>query len=947
MNNRFKIVTILTILAIAFAGLGYIQIKQNASASQPQYRALNSSRFETTLNKEPNGGEPESVNGPAQELYDNQAYPATSIAAAQQQADANAASAIAKLPGGKKTNWQPVGPFGVNASALVASESSGASAGTIYSGRATAIAVTPTCKPANCAIFIGTAGGGVWEADNALEPQLNWRPSNNGIPSNAIGSIVFDPNDPSGKTLYVGTGEPNGSGDSEAGVGLYKSTDFGKNWSLVPGSVAATAPCASGTGTCPVATGRSIGAIAIDPANPNHIFIGTDVARHGSSSVNGGRFTPPGSAEIGLYESTDGGASFNLVLSELSDVVDPGTATGNDFFRGGASDIELYQASGETQVYVSLFDYGIFRRAAVLDGDSAFHQVFMAAGGGTEAQSSFARTEFSLAPNGANLRIYVGDASSAPADFYRVDNANVPAATLITGGTNGGWLKLSNKANGTPGFASFNYCSGQCSYDMPVYSPAGAPDIVYIGGALQYGELGGRSNGRGVQRSQDAGVNFTDMSVDTQGVSLHPDQHAIASDPSNPDIVFVADDGGLWRLNGSFSDVSSQCSQRGLSGNNLIDCTNWLSKVPTTITSLNRGLNSLQFQSLSLNVQNPVNDILGGTQDNGTQAFNGQGKGSWFITIFGDGGQSGINISNPNVRMHTFFSTQGDVNFNGTNPTGWDWMADPWLLSGEGASFYIPLISDPTVSGTWFAGLQHVWRTQDNAGSQAHLDGECSEFLPFSQFDPNNDCGDWVAIGQDLTSASFGNDKNPGPSGYVVATSRSAGDNSTLWAATRRGRVFVSSNADDPNPANVTFYRIDDASTPTRFVSGIAVDPANPNHAYISFSGYDAYAIAAGTATGHVFEVTYDPASHTATWKNLDNNLGDEPVTGIALDSVTGNLYISTDFGVDTLRAGSTQWVPAAGSLPPVAVYGLTIDSNAGVLYAATHGRGAYMLNLR
>lgn len=46
------------------------------------------------------------------------------------------------------------------------------------------------------------------------------------------------------------------------------------------------------------------------------------------------------------------------------------------------------------------------------------------------------------------------------------------------------------------------------------------------------------------------------------------------------------------------------------------------------------------------------------------------------------------------------------------------------------------------------------------------------------------------------------------------------------------------------------------------------------------------------------------------------------------------------------LKAGATQWTPAAGSLPPVAVYGLTIDSSARVLYAATHGRGAWKLNL-
>ena len=54
------------------------------------------------------------------------------------------------------------------------------------------------------------------------------------IPTNAIGSIAVDPNDPTGKTIYVGTGEANASGDSEAGLGLYKSTDEGDHWSLVP-----------------------------------------------------------------------------------------------------------------------------------------------------------------------------------------------------------------------------------------------------------------------------------------------------------------------------------------------------------------------------------------------------------------------------------------------------------------------------------------------------------------------------------------------------------------------------------------------------------------------------------------------------------------------------------------------------------------------------------------
>jgi hypothetical protein len=984
MKTRFtsivRTAAAVTLFSVA-AAMAFVAVKTSTSANQAKalmshFRALHQDAFETSLGAT-RSGEPDASlrihNGRDQQAYDDRAYPMKWIESAQQINAANAANTIAGLTPLLPGSWTALGPSGVSADALVASESTPASIGTIYSGRATAIAVSPTCVTGNCALFLGAAGGGVWRTPDALAASPTWTQVSdgvNGIPSNSIGSIVFDPSN--ANTIYVGTGEPNGSGDSDAGVGLYKSTDGGSTWSLVAGSTASTAPCASGSGTCSVATGRSIGAIAVDPNDASHIFIGTDVARHGSSSVNGGRFTPPDSAKVGLYESTDGGSTFAAKVILAQDTVNPASATGGDFFRGGCSHIGLFRAAtgNETQVYASFFDYGIFRRSKTLEHDTTFHQIFASQGGGGVGLSSIFRTEFSLAPNGSNLRVYVGDGglgetpqsgvvTGIEAQLYKVDNANVAAATLFTSGTNGGWTQLSSSTNGTPGFGSFNYCTGQCTYDMPVFSPPGSPGIVYIGGASQYGELGGRSNGRDVVRSEDAGVNFTDMTADatgsggSPGIALHPDQHALATAPGLPNTLFIADDGGLWRVNGDtagFTDMSGQCAGRGLTGADLTDCTNWLSKVPKTITSMNKGLGTLAFQSLSVNVQDPLNDIIGGTQDNGTQAsVPPVDPATWFVTIFGDGGQSGIDVGSPNVRMHTFFNAPGlsqiDVNFRGTSPTlnselGWDWIGDPGSLSGENMSFYIPLIADPKVSGTWFFGAQHVWRTTDDGGSQSFLDLHCNEFT--GNFIFTGKCGDWVTVGQDLSSRSFGNDKSPGQ--YIVATVRAPSDTGTLWAGLRRGRVFVSSNADS-GAGSVTFFRIDTSSTPTRFVSGIAVDPADPNHAFISFSGYNAYALASGTAPGHVFDVHYNATSHTATWTNIDNNLDDEPVTGIAFDpNAGGTLFISTDFGVDAL-SGST-WVPAAAGLPAVAVFGLTIDSAAHVLYAATHGRSAWSLTV-
>jgi hypothetical protein len=124
-------------------------------------------------------------------------------------------------------------------------------------------------------------------------------------------------------------------------------------------------------------------------------------------------------------------------------------------------------------------------------------------------------------------------------------------------------------------------------------------------------------------------------------------------------------------------------------------------------------------------------------------------------------------------------------------------------------------------------------------------------------------------------------------------------------------------------------------------VSSIYVDPLNPNHAWISYSGYN---INTPAQPGHVFEVTRTGA--TATWVDRSYNLDDLPVTDLVRDDLTGDLYAGTDFGVMKLANGSTTWTVAAAGMPMVEVPGLTIVPSARVLYAATHGLGAWKLDL-
>ena len=169
-----------------------------------------------------------------------------------------------------------------------------------------------------------------------------------------------------------------------------------------------------------------------------------------------------------------------------------------------------------------------------------------------------------------------------------------------------------------------------------------------------------------------------------------------------------------------------------------------------------------QFQSLSTDA---AGDLMGGTQDNGTFAYKAGQQSSWFESIFGDGGQSGFDATKPaQIRVHTYFAATPDVNFHGTSSLNWDWIGDP--LQGETPSFYVPLITDPVLHGYVWTGMQHVWRTPDDGGSQAFLDQHCNEF----NYAGDATCGDWLPLGSstptgdandagDLTGTFFGTDR--------------------------------------------------------------------------------------------------------------------------------------------------------------------------------------------
>lgn len=164
-----------------------------------------------------------------------------------------AARTLAGSPGAEK--WECIGPTNIG-------------------GRLTCIAVRPD-NPDR--LLAGAAGGGVWRSNDAGR---SWKPLWHRRDLN-VGALARDPRDPD--IVYCGTGEANLSADSYPGVGLYRSANDGRSWTLLASSARTGIP-------------SRIGAIAVDPFDSKHLKIG---GVGYSDEVPGG-----------LYTTRDGGINW-------------------------------------------------------------------------------------------------------------------------------------------------------------------------------------------------------------------------------------------------------------------------------------------------------------------------------------------------------------------------------------------------------------------------------------------------------------------------------------------------------------------------------------------------------------------------------------------------------------------------------------------------------------
>src|SRR6201996_3634170 len=150
--------------------------------------------------------------------------------------------------------------------------------GPMRAGRTRALAGVPS-EPAT--FYMGAVNGGVWKTTDAGS---TWHSTWGDEPSGSIGAIAVALSDPN--VVYVASGEGLQRPDLSTGDGVYKSTDAGKTWTHLPD----------------LRDGQQIGQIAIDPKNPDKVFV----------AVTGHPYGP--NKERGLYRTLDGGQTWKNVL---------------------------------------------------------------------------------------------------------------------------------------------------------------------------------------------------------------------------------------------------------------------------------------------------------------------------------------------------------------------------------------------------------------------------------------------------------------------------------------------------------------------------------------------------------------------------------------------------------------------------------------------------------
>ena len=499
-------------------------------------------------------------------------------------------------------------------------------------------------------ILAGGVSGGLWLSENAGQ---SFEKVTTNLMLHSVTSIAQDVRNGFQNTWYYGTGELSGNSADLFGHGIYKSTDNGISWNLLPSTSNDSANQISLQGDF-----RYVQDVKVNPLN-GHIIV---------------------AAYSGVYLSQDGGDTWQLMLTADS------SPNGFGYINYG------------NQVSVMVDDNGAYY--AMLSSDAQDAGIYRSVDGLSWTEitpaglsTAYRRMEVAFDPFDTNQMLFVVDASTNPS----VDNHELWHYTYLSGdgsGANGLWEDRSaNLPAGTcTGFYTFDfgYFQTQNSYDMFIAYHPSEEDVVFIGGTNLY-------------RSTDAfqtGTNYTwiggyqcDQNMPSNYIwpNHHPDQHDVKFLPSNPNVMISAHDGGL--------SITQNCLANNIE---------W--------ASLNNGYGTTQFYTVAIehgNVESEV--IIGGLQDNGTFLTTDLNPSSpWTSTFYGDGAYCAIadNRDAYYVSWQGGKTFKFDIDDNGQTQALT--RIDP--IGGDNYMFINPFILDPANTNTMYlAAGRYIWRNDSLA----------------------------------------------------------------------------------------------------------------------------------------------------------------------------------------------------------------------------------------
>lgn len=419
--------------------------------------------------------------------------------------------------------------------------------------------------------YFGSANSGVWKT---IDGGRVWEPVFDAQPVASIGAVAVAPSAPD--VVYVGTGESTLRDSMGFGNGMYKSTDAGKTWTHL--GLDAT---------------QHIGRIAIDPKNPNVVFVAAIGKMYAASP------------DRGVYRSRDGGRTWQKVLYKNEDV--------------GAIEVQI-DPSNSNIVYAGLWNARRPPWYTYAPTNGPGGGIFKSTDGG----STWKPLTNGLPKEGIG-RTGIAIAPSNPRRVYAVVDCLLPepgAQPEPTGGRGagggrgaavpmqGGFFRSDDAGATWTRTSSDQALWGRGWYFETVVVDPKNPDIVYVPNVA-------------VSRSKDGGHTW----VALRGSPGGDDYHQAWVSPDDPNTLIVASDQGTIITRNARTDDPAD-----------VTWSSWLNQ-PTA-----------QIYHLSVDYRDPY-WVTGAQQDSGAVAVRVRGK---FAEIsmrdwepIGTGGESGMTAGDP------------------------------------------------------------------------------------------------------------------------------------------------------------------------------------------------------------------------------------------------------------------------------------------------------------